>query len=521
MRQHLTARRRREQPFRFVQPHSQPDIVNEHGISHSAPNHDVICAAHGHNFSRIPARSSVCPGKPSHPSYTRRSIGMPKRIIILGGGFAGAYCAQHLERALRKTDAHILLLDRHNYFVFHPLLVEAGTGSLEPRHVVVPIRDFLRRAEFQMADVTAIDTAASTVTYRLIGDEQPRVLAYDHLVIALGSVTRMPPVPGLRENAFEIKNMGDAIRLRDRAIAMLEFANALDDPERRREALHFVVVGGSFTGVEVAGEFDVFLREAARRYRRINPSDCRITLVEVGDRILPALGGDLSAYALKHLRRRGLDVRLNTSVNALTASTATLNTGEVLSTRTVIWCAGIQPNPLIASLNLPTDERGWILCEPDLRVTGHSNLWGIGDCAVNPGPDGRPYPATAQHAIREAAAAARNIASSISGKPTSPCVIHDAGSLAALGCRTGVARVFGVRLAGFPAWFLWRTVYLLKMPRFSRKVRVALDWTLDLFFRRDIVQIGVTQPAYVPKPVSPPPSTPAAQPQSPVPESLH
>ncbi len=413
------------------------------------------------------------------------------RIVILGGGFAGAYCAQALERRLGGIRAEVLLIDEHNYFVFSPLLVEAGTGSLEPRHAVVAIRAFLKKTSFRMGRIQSVDLTARRVVYQSPSGEGVREAQYDHLVIALGSVTRVPDLPGLREHACEMKGLTDAVALRDRAILLLEAADAEEDAARRRALIHFVVVGGSFTGAEVAGEFDVFLKAASRKYRGVGSGDCRVTLVEIGERILPALDPGLSAFAAEHMRRRGIDVRLRTSLERVEADAVTLSGGERLAAHTVIWCAGIAQNPLVEKFGLPLDARGFILCEPDLRVRGREEAWAIGDCAVNVDPTGRAYPATAQHAIKQGQHLARNLALVLRGKPPEPCIIRTQGALAALGCRTGVARVFGIRLAGFAAWALWRSVYLMKMPGVTRKLRVALDWTMDLFFARDFVQLGV------------------------------
>jgi NADH dehydrogenase len=426
----------------------------------------------------------------------------PVRIVIIGGGYGGAYCAQALAKALRRrpasaTSAELWLLDRHNYFIFYPLLVEAGTGSLEPRHAVVPIRDFLPRrgpAEFRMAEVLSADVRTRTVTYSIVGERGRETIEYDHLVLALGSVTRLPDesaVPGVRAHAFEMKSMADAVGLRDRAIEMLERADAARRDEHRRALLHFVVVGGNFSGVEVAGEFDEFLKRATKRYPHLEPGDCRVTLVEMADRILRPLGDDLSDFALAHLRRRGLDVRLETTVSRVEPTSVTLSTGDTLAASTVIWCAGIEPGPLVRDIDVPVDERGYVLCERDLRVRGFENVWAIGDAAVNIDAGGRAYPATAQHAVQQGRHLARNLLATLDGRAVTPCDLADRGQLAAIGCRTGVARVFGLKLAGFWAWWLWRTVYLLKMPRLGRKVRVTLDWTVGLFFRRDDVQLGV------------------------------
>lgn len=414
-----------------------------------------------------------------------------KRIVILGGGFGGAYSAQMLEKFFRKDEAEIILIDRNNYFIFYPLLVEAGTGSLEPRHAVVSIRKFLNRTVFRMAEVHSIRPEQQEVSYQVKGKRHPESLHYDHLLIALGSVTNMPGIPGLQRYGFQLKSLADAVALRDRAIRLLELAEATPDPRKRHSLLHFVVVGSNFTGVEVAGEFDLFLKQATRQFQNISPSDCQVTLVEIADRILPALDEDLSGYAREHLQKRGIDIRLQTTVARVGASRITLDNGSQLDTRTVVWCAGIAPNPLIDNMPLPADERGYILCENDFRVKGYENVWAIGDCAVNPDPQGNPFPATAQHAIGEAKGAAGNIARAIRGRETVPGNLASKGTLAALGCRTAVAKVLGLKLAGFIAWFLWRTVYLFKMPGWARRLRVALDWTMGLLFKRDYVQLGV------------------------------
>jgi NADH:ubiquinone reductase (H+-translocating) len=440
---------------------------------------------------------------PSHP-------GAPARILILGGGFAGAYCAQRLERLLRPEQARITLIDRNNYFPFYPFLVEAGTGALEPRHAVVSIRAFLRRSHFVMGEVTGGGLAPGDgqepwIEIRPVESAEAQRLPFDHLVFALGSVNQIPPessIPGVRAHTLPIKTLQEAIALRDRAIRMLEAASATTDPARRRRFLHFVVVGANFTGAEVAGELEGFLREAlAREYPSIAPGDIRITLIDRGDRILSALDARLGEYAADQLRRRGVRILLNESIARVEADQVTLTGGGILDTSTVIWAAGIAPPPAAAALSLPADERGYILCERDLRVRGHQNIWGIGDAAVNPDAEGRPYPATAQLAIKQGRWCADNIARVLDRRPALPCDLREQGSLAALGRRTGVASIRGRLIAGFFAWWLWRTVYLFKMPGFKRKVRIALEWTLDLFFQRDLVQIGGREHA---RPGSPP-----------------
>jgi len=369
---------------------------------------------------------------------------------------------------VRRGEVNVTVIDRHNYFIFYPLLVEAGTGSLHPRHTVVSIRDFTGDCTFRMAEIEAVDTVEQTVSCRMSGSDAVERVHYDHLVISLGSVTRLPPIEGLREHGFELKSLVEAVALRDHAIQVLERADAAGSVEKQRQLLHFVVVGGSFTGTEVAGEFSEFLREACGHYPDIDPSLCQVTLVEISDRILPALDEDLSAYAARKLTDRGIGILLRTRVLSIGQDHVLLGDGRQLDTETVIWCAGIAPNLLLTQLPLPFDDLGYILCEPDLRVRGFDNVWAIGDAAVNPDPDGKAYAPTAQNAVRQGA--------------------HLARTLLRL---AGVARIFGIKLSGFLAWFLWRSVYLSKMPGLARKVRVALDWSLDLIFGRDVVQLGV------------------------------
>jgi len=415
-----------------------------------------------------------------------------KRIVIVGGGFAGAYCAQRLERLLKPSEAEVVLIDRNNFFHFYPFLVEAGTGSLEPRHAVVAIRDFLHSTRFVMGTVTHADVEGSQIHFRLPNGKQAEALSFDHLVLSPGSVTRMPPVEGLREHGFEMKSLSDAVDLRDRAIRQLEIADSLPDAGGRARALQFVVVGANFTGGDVAREVHRFLHQAARSYRHVQDSDIRVSIVELGPRILPALDGDLAHYAEDRLKRRGIDLHLEASVEAVFEDHARMSGGGVLETETVIWCAGIAPNPLLKELDLPLDERGYVLCDRELRVQGLQHIWAVGDSAVNPDREGAAYPATAQHAVRQGQALAKNLARAIRGHEPLPCDIQSRGSLVALGCRTGVARIMGFKISGFAAWFLWRTVYLLKMPGLVRKIRVALDWTMDLLFRRPAVQLGLT-----------------------------
>jgi len=415
-----------------------------------------------------------------------------KRIVILGGGFAGAYCMQHLARKLNPKHFEVTLIDQNNYFVFYPLLVEAGTGALEPRHTIVSIRSFVGRHSFLMARIDGIDFARKKVSCRIDATARDLTVDYDHLVIALGTVTRLPNIPGLNEHAFTMKSLSDAISIRDHIIRMLEAADASSFDDEQQKLLHVVVVGANFTGVEVAGDYHRFMHELAKKnYPRLNRSYIKVTLIEITDRILAALDEDLSYYAQSQLQKRGVSVITGTGVSKIEGEKIELSDASTIASRTVIWCAGIQPNPLLEKLaSLPLDKSGYVETTPDLSVPGLDGVWAIGDIAVNRAPNGEVYPATAQHAVQLGKALAQSLVARLFSRTPPRIRIKNRGALAALGCRTGVAKVFGIKLSGFAAWFLWRTVYLLKMPGFARKLRVAFDWTADLIAKPEAVQLG-------------------------------
>jgi NADH:quinone reductase (non-electrogenic) len=413
-----------------------------------------------------------------------------KRIVILGGGFGGAYCARALEK-FRDIQSEVFLIDQHNYFIFYPFLIEAGTGRIEPRHAVVPLRPYLKRTHVLTGKVQSIDTAAKKIFYRTVINPDPLEIEYDHLVIALGSRTRMIDLPGLREHAFQLKTLADAIALRDRAIQMLELADVSRSAAERTAMLQVVIVGGNFTGVELAGHLQELFNQASRYYDNVHSTECRVILVELMERILPALDEELADYAAVHLSRMGVDIRLRTTVQNITPSFVDLSTGERLATSTVIWCAGVAPNPLIAKLPLPVDTNGYIRCDRDMRVSGFQNIWAIGDCAVILDAQGRPYPATAQHAVQEARCVAVNLSRELTNRQALSCDIRTRGSMAAIGQYRGVARIGRVRLSGFAAWLVNRLYYLWQMPGWARKLRIGFDWILDLISSPDYVQVGV------------------------------
>ena len=418
--------------------------------------------------------------------------GEVKRVVIVGGGFGGAYAAQTLAKK-RRSDLEVVLIDRQNFLLFYPLLIEAGVGNLEPRHVTVPIRQFLNKnVQFLMAEVEAIDLSAQRVQFRLPDIDRQETLHYDHLILAPGSATKMPPIPGLKEHAFELKSLKDSIEFRDRGIRLLELANAIDDPKERQAFLRIVIVGSNFSGIELAGEYHEFLQDQSESYSNLDPEDVEVVVVEYGARILPAIDADLAAFARRNLERRGLRILTGTTLTEVRGDSVTLTTGEIVATKTTVWCAGITPSPLLDHiLELPRDDKGFIFCETTSRVEGFSNVWAIGDSARIADAEGKPYLATAQNASRQGPVAAANILRSLANEPLRPFVFNSLGSLAAIGCRTAVARVFGIKLSGFVAWWLFRTVYLMKMPSWSRRIRIIIDWTLSLFFRQEPVQLGV------------------------------
>ncbi len=418
-----------------------------------------------------------------------------KRIVVLGGGFGGAYLAKELTRRKYGLDAEVVIIDRNNYFIFYPLLIEAGCGSIEPRHCTVPIREFAPKADLLMAEITALDTKTNEVEYELIGDVERRRISYDQLVVALGSVTRILPeniVSGVKEHAFFMKHMSDAITIRDRLVELLELANAIDDLQERRRLLHIIVVGGNVTGIEVIGELEVFVREASAYYHNINDEDITFSIYDLAPRLLSILPDHLSSWATKQLRDRGIKIHTRMSIKEVHADHIIDSNDQRVPCSTVIWTAGIAPTPVLKKLEgLPLNKFGGLDCQSDYRAIGTENIWGMGDCASVPGPDGKPMPPLAQIAIRQAPQVAANLAAVKQGRPTKPGHVALQGILVPLGQHRGVASIKGIRIQGFFAWLMWRCIYLLKTPRFGRKLAVLTDWILNAFYRKDYVQLGM------------------------------
>ena len=412
----------------------------------------------------------------------------PIRILVLGGGFGGVYTALHLERMLAKrSGVEITLVSRENFFLFTPMLHEIAASDLDITHIVSPLRTLLKRTAIFIGDIRSIDLEARRVRVAHGFEPHEHDLPYDHLVIALGSMTNFYGLPGLEQRALTMKTLGDAIDLKNRVIATLEEADT-ECAHGHDSLLTFVVAGGGFAGVETIAALNDFVREALQFYPRLTPDRVRMVLVHAGPIILPELGDRLGAYAQRQLAARGIDIVTEAKVSGVTDKAVRLADGRQIPSRLVVWTAGTSPHPLIHDLPCLLD-RGRIVVGETLAVPDHPGVWALGDCAVVPDTrTGRPHPPTAQHALREARTVAFNISAGLRGRPARPFAFRTIGQLAAIGRRSGVARVFGINFSGFFAWWLWRTIYLSKLPRFEKKCRVAIDWTLDLVFSKDFVQ---------------------------------
>jgi NADH dehydrogenase len=429
-----------------------------------------------------------------------------KRIVILGGGFAGIYTAQFLEKALkRRDDFEILLINRENYFVFQPMLPEVISGSIGITDTVSPLRRLLPRTDVHVRDIESIDLQSKTIVTSPGFRPHAHTISYDYLVVALGNVTDFRGLRGLPEHALPFKNLADALQLRSHLIRVLEEAAIeTDDRELRRQLLTFVVAGGGFSGVEVVAELNDFVREIARNYRGIDPQEIRIVLVHSQNRILPEVSEKLARFAEKILVKRGVEIRLNTRLEAATGQEAILATGEMIPTRTLVSTVPSSPHPLVETLELPKAKGGRLITNRHLEVQGAENVWALGDCAQVPARAGDFAPPTAQHAIRQARTAADNIVAAIRGGKKMEFSFGGLGKMGALGHHCAVAEIMGMNISGFLAWWIWRTIYLMKLPGWGRRLKVASSWTLDLFLPADLVELklsgsqGITQEHFEP-----------------------
>ncbi len=423
------------------------------------------------------------------------------RILIVGGGYVGLYTALRLQRRLKRElgrgEAEIVVVSPDPYMTYQPFLPEAAAGAISPRHVVVPLRRVLEACHVLIGEVTAVDHAKRTATIATLATEESgrtEQLSYDELVFAPGSISRTLPIPGLADHGIGFKTLEEAIGLRNHVIEQMDIASSTRDPAIRDAALTFVFVGGGFAGVEALGELEDMARYAARYYHNVKPEDMKWILVEASDRILPEVGEEMGRYTVTELRRRNIDVRLETRLQSCADRVAVLSDGARFPTRTVVWTAGVKPHPVLAATDLPLNGRGRLKCTPQLTVDGVTHAWGAGDAAAvpdvtapEPGAETAP---NAQHAVRQAKVLGDNIVHALRKEPLETYAHKYVGSVASLGLHKGVAHVYGRKLKGYPAWFMHRVYHLSRVPTFNRKARVLAEWTLAGLFKREIVSLG-------------------------------
>jgi NADH dehydrogenase len=419
-------------------------------------------------------------------------------VLVVGGGYVGLYTALRLQKRLSRGRAEIVVVDPQPHMTYQPFLPEAAAGSVEPRHVVVPLRRTLNRCRVVTGAVVSLSHAQRRA--RIAPAEgAPYELSYDVLVMAAGSVARTLPIPGLAEHGVGFKTVGEAIFLRNHVLARLDAAASTDDPAVRTRALTFTFVGGGYAGIEAFAELEDMARYAVRHYYpRLSPSDMRWVLVEATGRILPEVDLDMAAWTVKQLTARGMDVRLNTRLEEVTDDgVVRLSDGDAFASDTLVWTAGTKPNPVLAETDLPLDERGRVRCESTLQVSGLEDAWAAGDLAAVPDltkdEPGATTAPNAQHAVRQAKRLADNVVAVLRGGQPQPYRHAYAGSVASLGLHKGVAQVYGVKLKGWPAWFMHRSYHVSRVPTFNRKARVVADWTLASVFRREVIALGQLQ----------------------------
>jgi NADH dehydrogenase len=417
---------------------------------------------------------------------------MAWNVVVAGGGFGGFYAARKLERVLPRQSARITLVSDVNFLLYTPLLPGAAAGTLEPRHVVVPLREELDCTNIRLGRVTGLDPDANELRFRTpLGKDES--MGYDQLILALGSVSRVLPIPGLAEHGMGFKTISEAIALRNRALLNLEAAEAMEDAAEREPYLTFVFVGAGYAGVEGIAELQDYVADVIERYPRCRLDGTRFTLVEAQDRIMPEVAPKLADWTTRELRARGIEVRAGTLLDRIDDDSATLSTGETIPTRLVCWTAGVKPPAIVRELGLPLQPNGRVDVDRAMRVRGHENVWAVGDCAAVPDPAAnyeRPCPPTCQHALRQGKLVAENAAAMLGHGNVRPFTYKTLGVFVDLGRKKAVASMLGLKLTGFLAWFAARSYHLLMMPGTARKLRLAADWTVGLAFGRDSSELG-------------------------------
>ncbi|HVW45336.1 MAG TPA: NAD(P)/FAD-dependent oxidoreductase [Amycolatopsis sp.] len=419
----------------------------------------------------------------------------PTRILILGGGYVGLYTALGLQKKLRANEASVTIVDPQPHMTYQPFLPEAAAGAIEPRHVVVPLRRVLKRCHVLTARVNKIEHGRRSVTVEA-ADGHIEQLNYDVLVVALGAVSRLLPIPGLAERGIGIKTIGEAIYLRNHVLTKLDQASSTLDPELRKRLLTFTVVGGGFAGIEALAELEDMSRFATQYYENIAPDDLRWVLVEAAGRILPEVRETLGVWTVEQLEKRGIEVYLSTAAKSFEHGHVVLSDGTEFDSDTIIWTAGVKANPVLANSDLPVDKRGRVEATAALQVVGHPEVWTAGDNAAVPDLSRTEQdptattPPNAQHAVRQARLLANNIIRVLRGGQPKDYFHKNLGAVAGLGLHKGVADALNIKVKGFPAWLFHRAYHLKAMPTFNRKTRILLDWLLGGLFRREVVSLG-------------------------------
>lgn len=425
------------------------------------------------------------------PAATASNI--PPRILVVGGGYVGMFTSQRILKHLKRGEAVVTVVDPRPYMTYQPFLPEAAAGSIAPRNLVAPLRRVIKgpNAEVITGRVVSVDHGRKAARIAPNTGE-PYELSFDQLVVAVGSVPRTLPIPGLAEHGIGFKQVEEAISLRNHVIGQIDLADSIKDPALRRKALTFVFVGGGFAGVEAIAEMEDMARDVSKWYANVEPEDMRWLLVEAADRILPEVGPELGVWTAEELRKRGIQVKMKTFLNSCVDNHVVLSDGTELDASTVVWTAGVKPNPVVEQLGVPLGPKGHVDAQANLRVTGMDHVWAAGDCAQVPDLSKSPgnwCSPSAQHAVRQAKRLAENIVASLRGKGVQDYVHKHVGSVAGLGIGKGVANVYGMKLRGWPAWLMHRAYHVSRVPTFNRKVRVCADWLLAGFFRREAVSL--------------------------------